>query len=115
MAAPYVNILRGFELMVSFMTLAEMRQGALDANWGQRKREVLELYLAEFSVLHTDGALCSTWATVRNQRARIGRPIGSADAWIAASALVLSAPLVTNNPRDYEHLDDLRIVTLAFE
>ena len=40
-APSYVAILRGSELVVSFMTLAEMRQGALDANWGQRKCDVL--------------------------------------------------------------------------
>ena len=36
-APRYVNIVRGSELIVSFMTVAEMRQGALDAKWGQRK------------------------------------------------------------------------------
>src|SRR4051794_3340865 len=66
-AARYVTIIRGSELVVSFMTLAEMRQGALDANWGARKCEVLEAYLADFSVLHTDDLLCSTWAAVRNE------------------------------------------------
>jgi hypothetical protein len=35
----------------SFMTLAEIRQGALDASWGPRKRDLLEAYLADFSVL----------------------------------------------------------------
>jgi hypothetical protein len=38
----YFAIVRGSELVVSFMTLAEMRQGALDANWGPRKRDMLE-------------------------------------------------------------------------
>src|SRR5471032_1007702 len=36
-APRYVGIIRGPELVVSFMTLAEMRQGALAANWGPRK------------------------------------------------------------------------------
>ena len=36
------------------MTLAEMRQGTLDANWGSRKCAGLEAYLADFSVLHSD-------------------------------------------------------------
>src|SRR6266566_1684462 len=85
------------------MTLAEMRQGALDANWGPRKCAVLEAYLADFSVLHSDSLLCSTWAAVRNESTRKGRPISSADAWIAATALALSVALVTNNPRDYHH------------
>jgi predicted nucleic acid-binding protein len=93
------------------MTLAEMRQGALDANWGQRKRDVLETYLADFSVLHSDSLLCSTCAAVRSESTRKGRPISSADAWIAATALVLSAPLVTNNPKDYRYVDGLQLVS----
>jgi predicted nucleic acid-binding protein len=99
--------------VVSFMTLAEMRQGALDANWGPRKREVLEAYLGDFSVLHSDSLLCSTWAIVRNASARAGRRMGPADAWIAATAMALSAPLVTNNPEDYRHLEKLQLVSLA--
>lgn len=79
--------------------MAEMRQGALDANWGQRKWDLLEAYLADFSVLNSDNLLCSTWAQVRNESARKGRQMSAADARIAASALVLSAPLVTNNPK----------------
>ena len=41
-APRYVNLVRDFELIVSFMTLAEMRQGALDAAWGERKCHLLE-------------------------------------------------------------------------
>ena len=95
------------------MTVAEMRQGALDANWGPRKCAVLEAYLDDFSVLHSDSLLCSTWAAVRNESTQRGRPISSADAWIAATALVVPAPLVTNNPKDYCYLDKLQIVTVA--
>lgn len=73
----------------SFMAVAEMRQGALDAKWGPRKRDVLEAYLTDFSVLHSDGLLCSVWAEVRNESGRKGRPISATDAWIAATALVL--------------------------
>src|ERR1700730_420251 len=104
-APRYVAIMRGSELVVSFMTLAEMRQGALDAKWGPRKCDVLETYLADFSVLHSDSLLCSMWAAIRNESVRKGHPMSSADAWIAATALALAAPLVTNNPKDYRHLD----------
>jgi predicted nucleic acid-binding protein len=95
------------------MTVAEMRQGALNANWGPRRCAVLEAYLADFSVLHSDSLLCSMWAAVRNESTVKGRPISSSDAWIAATALVLSAPLVTNNPKDYRHLDKLQIISAA--
>ena len=39
--------------------------------------------------------------------------MGTADAWIAATALALSAPLVTNNAKDYMHLDGLRVISLT--
>jgi predicted nucleic acid-binding protein len=112
-APQYMQIIRGSELVLSFMTLAEMRQGALDATWGSRKRDLLEGYLAEFAVLHSDSLLCSAWAEIRNESGRKGRPISSADAWIAATAIVLAAPLVTNNPKDYRHLKMLQLVTVA--
>ena len=72
-APRYVSILRGPELIISFMTVAEMRQGALDANWGPRKCDLLESYLTDFSVLHSDSQLCLTWAQVRNESVRKGR------------------------------------------
>jgi len=111
-APRYVAMMRGSELVISFMTTAEMRQGALDAKWGQRKWELLEMYLADFSVLHSDDLLCSTWAAVRNESNRKGRPMSSADAWIAATALVLPAPLVTNNSKDFRHLDKLQLLSV---
>lgn len=79
---------------------------------GQRKCELLEAYLGDFSVLHSDDHLCSTWAAIRNESVRKGRQIGSADAWIGATALVL-APLVTNNPADYRHLDKVELISAA--
>lgn len=112
-APRYVDMMRGFELIVSFMTLAEMRQGALDANWGPRKCDVLETYLADFSVLYSNSLLCTTWAAIRNESIRKGRQMSSADAWIAATALAMSAPLVTNNPKDYRHLDKLQLISAA--
>ena len=112
-APRYVEVMRGFELVISFMTVAEMRQGALEANWGARKFEVLEMYLADFSVLHSENMLCSTWAAIRTESIRKGRQIGSADAWVAATAVVLAAPLVTNNPKDYWHLSNLQLVSLV--
>jgi hypothetical protein len=79
-AARYVAIMRGSELVVSFMTVAEMRQGALEANWGPRKCAVLETYLADFSVLHTDSLHIGTWTTWRyGQVAEHCGPAGSAE------------------------------------
>jgi predicted nucleic acid-binding protein len=53
------------------------------------------------------------WAIIRTQSASVGRQMSSADACIAATALVLSAPRVTNNPKDYRHLDRLQIICIG--
>lgn len=111
-APRYVEILRGSELVISFMTQGEMRLWALHAKWGHRRSQLLENYLSDFSVLHSDSILSSTWASVKNESINKGRQISSSDAWIAATALVLSAPLVTNNPKDYRHLAKLQLLSV---
>lgn len=112
-APRYLSIIRGFPLFISFMTVAEMRQGALGANWGPQKQNLLDAYLADFSVQDSNGLLCARWAGLRDESVRKGRPISVADAWIASSAIVLNAPLVTNNPSDYLHLDGLQVIAAA--
>lgn len=39
--------------------------------------------------------------------------MSSADAWIASTTLILSVPLVTNNPKDYRHVEKLQLVSVA--
>ena len=109
LAPRYVDLLRGNDPIVSFMTLAEMRFGALEARWGPRRRNLLERYLSDFGVCYADQKLCTVWAEVKCESNRKGAPISSPDAWIAATALYLNAPLVTNNAKDYAHLKDLEI------
>ena len=66
-APGYVGLLQGADLILSFMTVAEIRQCALQANWGGRQRSLMETYLADFAVSHSDNALCLRWAEVRNE------------------------------------------------
>jgi predicted nucleic acid-binding protein len=110
-APRYVQLLESNEVMLSFVTPAEMRLGALKARWGLRKRNLLEGYLSRFAVCYPDDQLCTRWAEVKHESNRKGQPIGSHDAWIAASVLYLDAPLVTNNAKHYAHLAKLQILT----
>jgi predicted nucleic acid-binding protein len=54
-----------------------------------------------------------TWARVKCGREKKGRPITFADAWIAAEALRLNVPSVTNNADDYTGVAKLTILTEA--
>jgi tRNA(fMet)-specific endonuclease VapC len=99
--------------IVSFMSLAELRRWTLERNWGPSRRQELEDYLARYLVLHSDDLLCDWWAKAMGSARLRGRPIGAADAWIAATALLLDVPLVTHNGAHYKGVDRLRVISEA--
>jgi len=109
-AQSYINALRGSELILSFMSIAEMRMGALAAGWGVRRRTLLEQFITGFGVVYADDALCTSWATLRANARASGRSLSPQDAWIAATALGLDAPLATNNSSDFGHIQKLRLL-----
>jgi tRNA(fMet)-specific endonuclease VapC len=98
-AQRHVDALRGSELILSFMSIAEMRMGAIAARWGVRRRTLLEQFIGGFAVVYA-----GAWAA--------GRPLSPQDAWIAATALGLDAPLAANNRRDFEPIQKLRLLEL---
>ena len=103
----------GNEWIASFMSVAELYEWSEGRRWGERQRARLQWHMARFAVHWPDRPLCRLWAEVRAQTRDRGRPIDTADAWIAASALALGVPLVTNNPDDYAAVEGLTILTAA--
>jgi predicted nucleic acid-binding protein len=45
--------------------------------------------------------------------AKAGRPMKAGDAWIAATARLIGAPLVTNNRKDFEPVPGLTVISFA--
>ena len=109
-APRYANALRGSDLILSFMSVAEMRMGAIAAGWGIRRRTLLERFIGGFAVVHSDDVLCASWAALRAGARTAGRQLSPQDAWIAATALGLQAPLATNNRSDFQHIPNLRLL-----
>lgn len=112
LAQRYSDVLRGSELILSFMSIAELRLGAMSAGWGNRRRLLLERFIQGFELVYADNDLCTVWASIRADARAAGRALSPQDAWIAATALALDAPLATNNRRDYENIQKLRLVSL---
>jgi predicted nucleic acid-binding protein len=88
-------------LGISFMSLAELERWPLERNWGSFRRAELERHLARYTVLPVNRELCRKWAEISFDAKKRGRPIQTADAWIAATALYYQVPLITHNPEDY--------------
>jgi predicted nucleic acid-binding protein len=105
----YAPHLVGHELALSFMTPAEMWEGALRSNWSARRMARLRQVLNSYRLLESSPDVCQKWAEVRYERQ--AQPIAVDDAWIAATALVHGAELVTHNPADFRGISGLTIIT----
>ena len=97
--------------VISFMTLAELRRWSLERGWADFRKQSLEKYVSRYFVVDSNNQLCSLWAYAMNRARLSGRPIAAADAWIAATALLLDVPLVTHNGRHYSGIADLTIIS----
>ena len=84
--------------------------GAIAAGWGIRRSSHLEQFFAGFGVVYADDGLCTSWATLRAGARAASRSLSPQDAWIAATALGLNAPLATNNRGDFEYIQKLRLL-----
>jgi tRNA(fMet)-specific endonuclease VapC len=111
LAHAYRPILAGHVLAVSFMTVAELYEGARRAAWGASRLGALEAALRRYVVLPFDIDVCRRWADVRV--ARRLQPISVDDAWIAATALAHGIPLVTHNPVDFRDIPGLSVRSIG--
>jgi len=81
------------------------------SKWGATRRTAFEKFLTQYYLVHSDHDICCEWGRIRIERRR--QPISTADAWIAATALVYGADLVTHNPADFQGISGLSIITEA--
>jgi tRNA(fMet)-specific endonuclease VapC len=95
------------EWLISFMTEAELEQWA---SWrtGAKSAYWLRLFLSRFAIVPSSHDLVLRWAEAMVGARRNGRRIETADAWIAATALLYDAPLLTHNKADYLGVRGLR-------
>jgi tRNA(fMet)-specific endonuclease VapC len=109
----YQKHLVGQQWVISFMTAAELDLWALRHRWGAARKAQMEQYLRRFVLHPFDRTLCLKWAEVTDSARGKGRPIQTADAWIAATALLAGVPLVTHNPADYAGVSGLTVLSEA--
>jgi tRNA(fMet)-specific endonuclease VapC len=109
-ARRFEDALVGAHSHLSFMTIAELRAWAFIRGWGPWRCNLLDEFIARFEIIHSDEGLCQVWGSIRAHSRAHGHEISAQDAWVAATALALDAPLATNNRRDYEHIPGLELL-----
>lgn len=104
----WVDSLDASAVATTAITAAELLYGAARLPDGRRKkmlREAIGGLLAEDlggRIEPFDAAAAAAYATLVDERERAGRPIGMADAQIAAICRKLGAALATRNTSDFE-------------
>jgi len=112
LADEYEKLLFGYVPMISFITVAEMYRGAYKKSWGPRRMSELGIHLRRFAVVPSSLQVCLSYAQISNGAEARGRPIATADAFIAACASALGIPLVTNNRRHFEGIEGLVVYSV---
>ena len=101
LAERYEPVIVGRPAFISFQTAAELRFGALRRQWGNRRTRELEARISTAETVHTGPELIVVYARLRAQCERIGLALAQrehdADRWVAATAVRLGFPLVSND------------------
>jgi predicted nucleic acid-binding protein len=89
------------EVVLSFVTFAEMVEWSITVDWGERLVGKLEHWLDRRAVIATDDELCRIWGKISAAAENRGRPRPDNDTWIAACCISHGIPLVTHNVKDF--------------
>jgi len=94
-----IALMTGNQIFLAAATVSELRFGALVAEWSDLRRERLEESIEATTVVPVSNKLLTTTAELRFACRRAGHPLHDRshanDLWVAASAVHISAPLLT--------------------
>ncbi|MEQ1105852.1 type II toxin-antitoxin system tRNA(fMet)-specific endonuclease VapC [Acinetobacter ursingii] len=96
------------QLAISSITASELAFG-VEKSGSERNKQALAKFLAPLDVLPYDEKAVQYYAKLRHQLQSKGQTIGSLDMLIAAHALSLDIILVTNNTKEFERIDELKL------
>lgn len=96
------------DVLISAVTLAELRFGVAKSTRQEANAVRLEQFLARFETLDFDDSAAGTYGPLRAYLEQKGTPIGPLDTLIAAQALAARLVLVTNNTDEFSRVPGLK-------
>ena len=101
------------DICISSVTLAELEYGICNSSRPDQNRIALMMFLADIDVIPFDAQAAADYGEIRFDLKRKGTPIGANDLLIAAHARSLGLTLVTNNSREFDRVDGLKVENWA--
>lgn len=97
------------EICISSVTYAELAHGVEKSQAVERNRLALGLLLANIEIMSFDSLAAECYGKIRADLERAGTPIGPLDMMIAGHAKSLGYTVVTNNTREFERVECLKL------
>jgi tRNA(fMet)-specific endonuclease VapC len=97
------------QMCISSITLAELLHGAVKSKKIEHNLQKIEDFISRLDVLEYGCKAASHYGDIRSDLECKGTPIGVNDLHIAGHARSESLTLVTNNLREFERIEALRL------
>jgi len=99
-------------LAISVITLAELRDGHIYANWGAPRRARAEGIIASYLLIPLDMAIVDRCSSLRAACRHAGVSVPDNDIWIAATAITRGWPLASCDAH-FDAIPDVNKLKLA--
>ena len=97
------------EIFISSITVGELEYGCSKSRWGKRSRNVMNLFLAAYTILPFDQDDAVVFGRIRAELAKAGSPIGPYDIQIAAQCISRGLTVVTHNTGEFSRVPGLGV------
>jgi tRNA(fMet)-specific endonuclease VapC len=98
------------DIGISSITLSELRYGVAKSTHQEKNTKALDEFITPLEVVSFVEKAAHVYGDIRANLEKAGTPIGSMDMLIAAHAVSLGIPLVTNNTREFIRIPALNII-----
>ena len=97
------------QMCLSSITLMELFYGAENSQRPEMNLKVIESFVARLEVLSYDAQAAYHTAQIRSTLKKSGEPVGPYDGLIAGHARSVGLMVITNNMKEFDRIDGLRV------
>ena len=98
------------DIGISSITLSELQYGVAKSSHHEKNAQALYDFITPLEIVSFDEQAAQVYGNIRADLEKTGTPNGSMDMLIAAHAVSLDVPLVTNNTREFARISCLAIL-----
>ena len=96
-------------IFISSLTLAELEYGVENSDHKEKNRLSLIEFLTIFEILNFEQKDTQSYGMIKSDLRKSGKMVGVIDALLAAQAISRKLIFITNNTKEFERINNLRI------